>query len=111
MPSLFENLFGFSLFAPDPFAGPPEPPCDSSRGVVADLVTRAALKRPYRRVLIPDEESGTITAWIEEFPGCIAQGDTPAEAYRRLEAAAESWVEAALEMGQSIPPPLGAART
>lgn len=63
------------------------------------------LKKPYTRVLIPDEESGTFTARLAEFPGCLAQGDTPAEAYERLEAAAESWIEAALEMRQSIPPP------
>jgi len=63
------------------------------------------LKRPYTRVLIPDEESGTYTARIVEFPGCVAQGSSPAEAYERLEAAAESWIEAALEMQQEIPEP------
>jgi predicted RNase H-like HicB family nuclease len=63
------------------------------------------LKKPYTRALIPDEESGTFTARLMEFPGCFAQGDTPAEAYQRLEAAAESWIEAAIEMHQTIPPP------
>ena len=63
------------------------------------------LKRPYARILIPDEESGTFTAQILEFPGCVAQGVNPAEAYERLESAAESWIEAALEMQQEIPPP------
>jgi predicted RNase H-like HicB family nuclease len=63
------------------------------------------LKQPYARVLIPDEESGTYTAQILEFPGCIAQGASPAEAYERLEIAAESWIEGALEMQQEIPPP------
>ena len=48
------------------------------------------LKRPYQRVLIPDEESGTFTALIAEFPGCITEGNTPGEAYRSLEEAAES---------------------
>jgi len=69
-----------------------------------NLNPRELLKRPYTRVLIPDEESGTFTAQIIEFPGCIAQGATPAEAYERLEAVAESWIEAALEMQQEIPP-------
>jgi predicted RNase H-like HicB family nuclease len=63
------------------------------------------LKKPYTRIMIPDEESGTFTAQIVEFPGCIAQGDTPAEAYERLESTAESWIEAALAMHQEIPPP------
>ncbi len=63
------------------------------------------LRRPYARVLTPDEEGGAFTAEILEFPGCIAQGDTPEEAYRNLESAAAGWVEAALDMGQKIPEP------
>jgi predicted RNase H-like HicB family nuclease len=61
------------------------------------------LKEPYSRVLIPDEESGTYTAVILEFPGCIAQGDTPQEAYDHLEAAAKEWIDAALALKQEIP--------
>ncbi len=64
------------------------------------------LKEPYSRVLIPDEESGTYTALILEFPGCIAQGDTPQEAYEHLEDAAKDWIEAALDLKQEIPSPL-----
>jgi predicted RNase H-like HicB family nuclease len=63
------------------------------------------LKEPYSRVLIPDEESGTYTAVILEFPGCIAQGDTPQDAYDHLEDAAKEWIEAALTLKQEIPPP------
>jgi len=64
------------------------------------------LKKPYSRVVIPDEESGTYTAQILEFPGCITEGDTPQEAYERLEEVALSWIEAAIDMGQDIPSPL-----
>jgi len=64
------------------------------------------LKEPYARILTPDAESGTYTAEILEFPGCVAQGDTPEEAYANLEAAAEAWIEAVLELGQDIPEPL-----
>jgi predicted RNase H-like HicB family nuclease len=63
------------------------------------------LRAPYSRVLIPDEESGTFTAEILEFPGCISQGDTAEEAYKNLEAAAKAWIEAALDLGQEIPEP------
>ncbi len=63
------------------------------------------LRQPYARVFTPDEESGTYTAEILEFPGCIAQGDTPEEAYRNLESAAAGWVEAVLNTGQRIPEP------
>lgn len=63
------------------------------------------LKKPYSRVVIPDEESNTYTAQILEFPGCITEGKTPQEAYERLEKVASSWIEAALGMGQNIPLP------
>ena len=70
------------------------------------------LKEPYTRVVTPDWETGTYTAQILEFPGCVAQGDTVVEAYELLEAVALSWIEAALDLGQQIPPaarPLGFA--
>jgi antitoxin HicB len=62
-------------------------------------------KLPYRRVIIPDAESGTYTGMIEEFPGCIVQGDSPAEVYRELNQVANSWIAAAKAMGQEIPKP------
>jgi antitoxin HicB len=64
------------------------------------------LRLPYQRVLIPDDESGTFTAMITEFPGCIAQGDSPSEAYKLLEETAESWLEGAMESGMPIPEPV-----
>lgn len=73
---------------------------DEGNGLARDY-----LKAPYSRVLIPDAETGTYTAKIAEFPGCVAQGDTPEEAYRNLEAAAESWIEEVLGMGQRVPEP------
>src|SRR3954468_3212602 len=42
---------------------------------------------------------------IQEFPGCIAQGETPGEAYELLERTAESWLEGAIENGMAIPEP------
>jgi len=64
------------------------------------------LAAPYSRVLIPDSETGTFTARILEFPGCIAQGDSLDEALTNLENAARSWLVAALDRGFSVPPPL-----
>lgn len=66
------------------------------------------LKQPYLRIVTPDAESGTYTAEILEFPGCVAEGNTPEEAYQRLEKSAESWIEAAVDVGQDIPQPLSA---
>jgi len=58
----------------------------------------------YSRCFVPQGE--WIAAYIREFPGCLTQGRTLAEAYDNLEKAADSWVEAALSQGQTIPPPL-----
>jgi antitoxin HicB len=63
------------------------------------------LKRPYSRVVIP-ETDGTYRSEILEFPGCIASGDTAAQALANLEDVAESWLEATLARGQSVPEPV-----
>jgi predicted RNase H-like HicB family nuclease len=72
--------------------------------------THHYLTAPYSRIVIPDPDSGTFTAQVMEFPGCVAQGDSVAEAYANLESAAERWIEAALELGQRIPEPAAAQR-
>lgn len=83
----------------------------TSRKMVAtrlDPLTEQAkgiLARPYARRLTPDE-SGGYTATIQEFPGCIADGDSPNEALTNLEAAALSWIEAQLSLNQPIPEPI-----
>lgn len=65
------------------------------------------LKRPYARILIP-EEDGSFRAEIAEFPGCIALGETAPDAIANLEDAAFDWLMAALGNGQGIPPPFEA---
>ncbi len=65
------------------------------------------LKKPYTRILIP-ETDGTFRGEILEFPGCIATGDTPAEALSALEDTAGAWLAAALANGQTIPAPIEA---
>ena len=63
------------------------------------------LKAPYGRVVVP-ESDGTFRAEITEFPGCIAVGDTAAEALANLEDVAVSWLEATLAKGQPVPEPI-----
>jgi predicted RNase H-like HicB family nuclease len=78
------------------------------KGIIMKNFTKRAedyLKDAYSRILVPDKESGTYTAEILEFHGCIAQGDTPSEAYQNLEEAARGWIEAALDLNQNIPAP------
>jgi predicted RNase H-like HicB family nuclease len=63
------------------------------------------LKRPYGRLLVPEDEGG-YRAEILEFPGCFAEGETAAEAAENLEDAASSWLEATIAKGQTIPEPM-----
>lgn len=62
------------------------------------------LKLPYARVVVP-EADGTFRAEILEFPGCIASGDSAAEALAMLEEIAESWLESTIANGQQVPEP------
>jgi predicted RNase H-like HicB family nuclease len=62
------------------------------------------LKRPYARILIPNED-GTFSAEILEFSGCFAQGDTADEAIAEVNRAAREWIESALRHGREIPEP------
>lgn len=77
----------------------------SVKAEVGPIDASARLRMPYARLLVPEEEGG-YRAEILEFPGCIALGDDAAEALYELEVAAEDWIDAALEMGSPIPPPL-----
>lgn len=63
------------------------------------------LSKAYARRLVPDETGGYIAS-IQEFPGCIAEGDTAEEAINNLDDAAASWVEAALSNGYEIRDPV-----
>ena len=65
----------------------------------------AYLRLPYSRVIVP-EEDGTFRAEILEFPGCIATGNTEAEALASLRDVAISWLEAVAAMGKPIPQPV-----
>lgn len=63
------------------------------------------LKKPYGRLLVPEEDGG-YRGEIIEFPGVFAEGETAAETAANLEDAAESWLEATIARGQTIPKPL-----
>ena len=52
------------------------------------------LERPYARLVLRDED-GSFAAEIVEFPGCVASGDTAAEALEKLDEVAIDWIDAA----------------
>lgn len=58
----------------------------------------------YPIVLIPDED-GTWYAKIPALTGCMADGETPAEALAALDEVKALWFEVSLERGHRIPEP------
>jgi len=67
--------------------------------------TVEVLSKAYARRLVPDETGGYVAS-IQEFPGCIAEGDTADEAIKNLDEATASWVEVALSNGYEIRDPV-----
>jgi predicted RNase H-like HicB family nuclease len=63
------------------------------------------LGKPYARRLVPNEAGGYVAS-IQEFPGCIAEGNSAKEALQNLDNAAASWIEAALSTGYEIRDPI-----
>jgi predicted RNase H-like HicB family nuclease len=71
------------------------------------MVPAEILKKPYARLVIPDEDNSYF-AEIIEFPGCFATGETAIEALGNVESVAIDWINTALEQGQDIPDPMDA---
>ncbi|MDZ7729718.1 MAG: toxin-antitoxin system HicB family antitoxin [Dehalococcoidia bacterium] len=66
------------------------------------------LRRPYHIQLVRDETDDGQAGWVAsvlELPGCLSQGDTPAEATEHIYDAMAAWFEAMVEDGQPIPDP------
>lgn len=61
-----------------------------------------SLPYKFRTLRNPD---GRFTADIEEFPGCVAEGDSREEALAALDRVAASWIEAAVASNFPIPEP------
>jgi antitoxin HicB len=51
------------------------------------------------------QSDGSWFVGIKELPGCISQGDTPAEAVEMIHDAMRAWIEVALEDGMPVPEP------
>ncbi len=67
----------------------------------------AYLSKPYSKVLVRDKNGGYVAS-VSEFPGCIAEGETPDEAIESLDEAMVDWIEAVLEANGDVPEPMQA---
>ncbi len=65
------------------------------------------LSLPYTLEIIPDNEDGGWVVKIKELRGCITQADQWDDILPMIEDAKRLWLESALEVGITIPEPLG----
>jgi predicted RNase H-like HicB family nuclease len=65
----------------------------------------------YPMVVLPlsRENGGGYAAFVEDLPGCIADGETPAEALEELRQAVDEWIAEAVRLGREVPHPGSAA--
>ncbi|SFU00223.1 type II toxin-antitoxin system HicB family antitoxin [Mesorhizobium sp. YR577] len=51
------------------------------------------------------EDDGGFSAVVPDLPGCMSDGDTPEQAIANVQDAIAVWIEAAQDLGRSIPRP------
>jgi antitoxin HicB len=51
------------------------------------------------------EDGGGFIATVPDLPGCMSDGETPAEALANVQDAIAAWIEAAKDMGRVVPAP------
>lgn len=61
----------------------------------------------YERIIFWSEDDQKWLVDVPELPGCMAEGQTPAEALENVERIIAEWLETAELLGREIPQPKG----
>ena len=61
----------------------------------------------YEVILYWSDEDSAYIAEVPELAGCMADGETMADALQNVERVMAEWIETAKEMGREIPVPKG----
>ncbi len=61
----------------------------------------------YEIILYWSAEDESYIAEAPELPGCMADGETMAEALENIHVVIGEWIETAMELGRPIPKPKG----
>jgi predicted RNase H-like HicB family nuclease len=61
----------------------------------------------YEVIIYWSNEDQIFMAEVPELPGCMAHGDTKAEALANADEAVQLWLDTAVEFGDAIPEPKG----
>lgn len=54
---------------------------------------------------LTEDDGGGFLATVPDLPGCMSDGETPAEAIENVQDAIEEWLDLARKMGREIPVP------
>ena len=54
---------------------------------------------------LPPDDGGGFVAVVPDLPGCMSDGETPSEALANVQDAIAAWIEAAMDMGRTVPLP------
>ena len=61
----------------------------------------------YELIIYWSEDDNTFVVEVPELPGCMADGQTYAEAVKNAEEIINEWIETARKLGRPIPEPRG----
>ena len=61
----------------------------------------------YEVIIYWSNEDQVFVAEVPELPGCMAHGDTKADALASADEAIQLWIDTATEFGDPIPEPKG----
>ena len=61
----------------------------------------------YELIIYWSDEDETYLVEVPELPGCMADGETYAEALTSAETVMRMWIETAQELGRDVPKPKG----
>jgi predicted RNase H-like HicB family nuclease len=64
-------------------------------------------KHKYEIIIYWSVQDSAYIAEVPELPGCMADGQTYAEALANAEIIIQEWIDRALELGRPIPQPKG----
>ena len=69
--------------------------------------SRDTMKTRYELIIYWSKDDESFIVEVPELPGCMADGQTYAEAVANAEVVIDEWIETARKLGQPIPEPRG----
>ena len=61
----------------------------------------------YELIIYWSKDDNSFVVEVPELPGCMADGQTYAEAVKNAEQSIDEWIETARKLGRPIPEPRG----